>query len=227
MQKKIKVRLYKKYDYDLYVMYMTLGARPCARIFREILENYAAGSNSVFAFTIKDTLSASQREKDIIVMNVTINSIAAATMLNNVTDNLAPTFIKNIVRASLVDNLAPLYFQKDMLLPQIKQVKTMPYNPVPNVSCSHDTDLLNKILDYLTHDHVKNDKPVKHNTTEAPIVMPVKQVINDPVIANPIPVAQSESKSANPDISDTDTKQLPEDDGLQSLSSLFGQIKVD
>ena len=227
MQKKIKVRLYKKYDYDLYVMYMTLGARPCARIFREILENYAAGSNSVFAFTVKDTLSASQKEKDMIVMNVTINSIAAATMLNNVTDNLAPTFIKNIVRASLVDNLAPLYFQKDVLLPQIEQVKTVPYNPVPNANYSHDTDLLNKILDYLTHDHIKNDKPVKHDATKAPVVAPVKPIVNDPVTANPIPVAQSENKDTNSNISDTDTKQSPEDNGLQSLSSLFGQIKVD
>ncbi|MCD8083343.1 MAG: hypothetical protein LUE86_07560 [Clostridiales bacterium] len=234
---RVKIRLYRAHDYDLLSLYMTVGSREFAHIVRDVLRCYVAGA--VYDPSGIDVVDAIPTEDKTAPgpCHLTIDDRMKkeTALLLSIKEYKRPAFIKTLLRAYLINILAPIYFddgqnvkvplrQSAVQICAAKHKKAAARQPIPKKK-----DLLDE-----TAQDDKGDRFVKQVDQDPPSVPEERQTSflepeedegstavdeeQETKYIGQQEVQPDETGQEEPDNDDTD-------DDIGSLAQLFGGLK--
>lgn len=207
---RVRVRLSKVHDYDLWCLYQTLGSVSFSHMIHEILICYVTqGEYKVPLITIWEApeIGVKERAK---VFNVRIPVKYADkinTLLQNVHEGKRSAFIKTLMRTYLMPILLdPFYEDKQAQASTL--IKTNDIAPKQNVTINENKEIKKAISQDIGSEisHIGENKKEK--------------VVENDVMENGASQNTSNISDANR------KKEQPKDDGFNDLADLFGGFTV-
>lgn len=203
---RVKLRMGKAHDTDLLWLYHSAGAKEFSRIARNVLHCYTEGiafnSSGIGPFfTEKENLPP-------VTCNLTLDNryLKETALLERVIPGKRGAFIKTLLRMYLASILLGSYFKKEESSPPVSSVKIPIHSPA--------------------------QVPVATQPKRTPSVKKKEKPISFPAARKEATRTKNETPLSKPEIADIPAPVLgsvPEsqdEDGLSSLSALFGGFSV-
>lgn len=110
---RVKIRISRVYDYELYCLYRTIKEREFSKLARDILVSFTRNEQFSLPYITDWVIPENGDKKSIAVCYLTIPETMTdvINILENITDSKKSAFIKAIMKTYLADLILPLYFQ--------------------------------------------------------------------------------------------------------------------
>lgn len=114
---RVKIRISRVYDYELYCLYRTIKEREFSKLARDILVSFTRNEQFSLPYITDWVIPENGDKKSIAVCYLTIPETMTdvINILENITDSKKSAFIKAIMKTYLADLILPLYFQDSQL----------------------------------------------------------------------------------------------------------------
>ena len=114
---RVKIRISRVYDYELYCLYRTIKEREFSKLARDILVSFTRNEQFSLPYITDWVIPENGDKKSIAVCYLTIPEAMTdvINVLENITDSKKSAFIKAIMKTYLADLILPLYFQDSQL----------------------------------------------------------------------------------------------------------------
>lgn len=114
---RVKIRISRVYDYELYCLYRTIKEREFSKLARDILVSFTRNEQFSLPYITDWVIPENGDKKSTAVCYLTIPETMTdvINILENITDSKKSAFIKAIMKTYLADLILPLYFQDSQL----------------------------------------------------------------------------------------------------------------
>ena len=122
---RVKIRISRVYDYELYCLYRTIKEREFSKLARDILVSFTRNEQFSLPYITDWVIPENGDKKSIAVCYLTIPETMTdvINILENITDSKKSAFIKAIMKTYLADLILPLYFQDSQLDSRRSQIR--------------------------------------------------------------------------------------------------------